>query len=200
MRDRELVHHGLAIKRHATPAAVADLIGLTAPRVADELAAAAGAGRAVEINGAYALTPLARLALEARYDLLFGDIRTNAEFTAGYETFERINRSLKQVITDWQTVDIGGNRVSNDHSNRAYDAAIIDRLGDVTDLMAPVFKKLTRAIPRLRLYEQQLQKALEAAEDGDVSWVSDVRKASFHTVWFELHEDLLRIMGRKREE
>jgi hypothetical protein len=70
----------------------------------------------------------------------------------------------------------------------------------VNDLMEPVFKKLTQAVPRLRLYEQQLTKALEAAEDGDLSWVSEVRKASYHTVWFELHEDLLRILGRRREE
>ena len=39
-----------------------------------------------------------------------------------------------------------------------------------------------------------------AAEDGEHEWVSDVRRDSYHTVWFELHEELLRIMGREREE
>jgi hypothetical protein len=107
---------------------------------------------------------------------------------------------LKQVITDWQTVDIGGSRVPNDHGDPAYDAAIIEALGKLNDLMEPVFVRLSRAVPRLRIYEKLLVKSLEAAEDGDVSWVSDVRKASYHTVWFELHEDLLRIMGRKRDE
>jgi hypothetical protein len=52
----------------------------------------------------------------------------------------------------------------------------------------------------MRIYAQKLLAALEAAEDGDREWVSDVRRESYHTVWFELHEDLLRIMGRAREE
>ena len=42
--------------------------------------------------------------------------------------------------------------------------------------------------------------ALERAEDGAVEWVSDAKIASYHTVWFELHEDLLRMLGREREE
>ena len=41
---------------------------------------------------------------------------------------------------------------------------------------------------------------LEKAEDGKVEWVSDARIESYHTVWFELHEDLLRLLGRQREE
>jgi hypothetical protein len=200
VQERDLVHHGLAIKRHATPAAVAELLGLPEARVAEVLSSSAAAQRAVEVHGAYALTPLARLALEGRYGLHFAAIRANPEFTAAYESFEKINRTLKQLITDWQTVDVGGSRVANDHGDHAYDAAIIDRLGKLSELMEPVFARLSRHVPRFKLYEHKLIKALEAAEDGDVTWVSDVRKASYHTVWFEMHEDLLRIMGRMREE
>ncbi len=42
--------------------------------------------------------------------------------------------------------------------------------------------------------------ALERAEGGAIEWVSDARILSYHTVWFELHEDLLRILGRQRSE
>jgi len=45
-----------------------------------------------------------------------------------------------------------------------------------------------------------LTAALERAEDGAIEWVSDVRIASYHTVWFEMHEDLLRALGRERVE
>jgi hypothetical protein len=30
--------------------------------------------------------------------------------------------------------------------------------------------------------------------------VSDARTPSYHTVWFELHEDLLRVLDRERDE
>ena len=55
-------------------------------------------------------------------------------------------------------------------------------------------------MPRLKIYGDKLLAALEAAEDGDVEWVSDIRRDSYHTVWFELHEELLRIMGTERDE
>jgi hypothetical protein len=42
--------------------------------------------------------------------------------------------------------------------------------------------------------------ALEKAEDGATEWVSDAKIESYHTLWFELHEDLLRLMRREREE
>lgn len=200
MNDRDLVHHGLAIKRHSTAPAVAELIGLEEGKVAALLADAAGSGRAMEAKGGYALTPLARLALEGRYSLHFAHLRKDPSFLAAYEAFERINRTLKQVITDWQTIDVGGAKIANDHRDKAHDVAVIDRLGAVHEQIEPVLEALARGLPRLRIYAKKLLAALEAAEDGDHEWVSDIRRDSYHTVWFELHEDLLRIMGRAREE
>ena len=55
-------------------------------------------------------------------------------------------------------------------------------------------------MPRVGYYGNQLLAALEQAEDGDVRWVSDATIASYHTVWFELHEDLLRVTGLARRE
>ena len=43
-------------------------------------------------------------------------------------------------------------------------------------------------------------RSLEKAEDGAIEWVSDARIESYHTLWFELHEELLRIVGRQRSE
>jgi hypothetical protein len=55
-------------------------------------------------------------------------------------------------------------------------------------------------LPRLGIYARKLQAALEHAEDGAIEWVSDARIESYHTVWFEMHEDLLRVLGRERQE
>ncbi len=200
MNDRDLVYHGLAIKRHAEAPAIAELIGLPTPRVAGLLQTAVATGRALETKGAFILGPLARLALESRYSFHFDHLRNDTAFVAAYETFERINRTLKQVITEWQTIEVGGRKVANDHSDKAHDEAIIDRLGAVHEQVEAVLAALARKLPRLKIYSEKLLHALEAAEDGDHEWVSDIRRESYHTVWFELHEDLLRIMGQVREE
>lgn len=200
MNDRDLVHHGLVIKRHASAAAVAQLTGLAVARVEQVLADSVAGRRVAAVNGAYVLTPLARVALEGRYGLHFASLRGQADFRAAFDAFERINRTLKQVITEWQTITIAGASVPNDHSDEAHDAAIIDRLGAIQEQLEPVLARLARHVPRLAIYGNKLLAALEAAEDGDVGWVSDIRKESYHTVWFELHEDLLRLAGRIREE
>ena len=221
MTERDLVFHATAIKRHAAPAAIAALAGLPEGRVRAELDAAVAAARAVEAKGAYALTPLAGVALQARYAGHFAAQRADAAFVAAYEGFERINRTLKQIITDWQTLDVGGRKIANDHRDKAHDAAVIDRLGGLQEQAEPILERLAEAgqapdvvaavrganarrlaagLPRLSYYAKKLLVALEAAEDGEHEWVSDIRRDSYHTVWFELHEELLRIMGREREE
>lgn len=200
MDERDLVFHGVAIKRHAGPAAIAELIGLPEARVEALLDTAIAQGRAVNAKGAFILAPLTRVALEARYALHFDHLRHDAAFEAAYQNFERVNRTLKQVITDWQTISVGGNKVANDHSDRAHDESVIDRLGEVHEQVEPILTQLAKELPRLSIYSRKLLSALEAAEDGDHEWVSDIRRDSYHTVWFELHEDLLRIMGQVREE
>jgi hypothetical protein len=197
---RHLSFHGLAIKRLASADAVASVIGLSAATVAGQFEAGIASGRVIETKGGYTLSPLARVALEASYGRLYGSLRDDARFEAAYQRFEAVNRALKQVITDWQTVDVRGERVINDHGDQAYDDKIIDRLACVHDKVEPILRALSAGLPRLSTYADKLTEALEKAEDGDIEWVSDIRRESYHTVWFELHEDLLRIMGTVRDE
>ena len=200
MNSRDLVLHAAAIKRHAPASAIAALAGLPADQAQVQLDALVASGRAIEAKGAYALTPLAGVALQARYAGHFAALRGDAGFSSAYQGFERINNTLKQIITDWQTLDVGGQKVANDHRDKAHDAAVIDRLGALHEQAEPILAKLAQGLPRLQYYGDRLLVALEAAEDGDSAWVSDIRRDSYHTVWFELHEELLRIMGREREE
>jgi hypothetical protein len=97
-------------------------------------------------------------------------------------------------------MDVGGEKLPNDHSNKEGDEKIIDRLGDLHERSEPILKRMAASLPRLGIYLQMLTAALERAEDGAIEWVSDVRIASYHTVWFEMHEDLLRALGRERVE
>jgi len=200
MRNTTLIFHALAIKKHASPEEVAPLAGVGSATSKDVLEQAVTSGRAVFANGKYLLTPLARVALESNYSRDFSDIRASNVFLAAYEDFERINAQLKALITDWQTISVGDERIANDHSSKAHDEEVIDRLGDLHERADGILERLAATHPRLDFYRTRLLSALEKAEDGEVEWVSDAKIESYHTLWFELHEDLLRMMGRQREE
>ena len=200
MADSYLVLHGLAIKKHADAAAVAAALGLDEAAVQAALDEAVAKGRAARAGEAYSLTPVARVALEGAYSRLFAAQRADATFTAAHERFETINRDLKALMTAWQTIEIDGESVLNDHSNKDYDDRLIDRLGALHERAEAILQQLSGGLPRLAIYTRKLEAALEKAEDGAIEWVSGARIESYHTVWFELHEDLLRILGRTRQE
>ena len=67
---------------------------------------------------------------------------------------------------------------------------------DATAWLAP----LEPALPRLGDYGVRLSRALEAAQSGDGRYVASPRVDSYHGIWFELHEDLIQLAGRTREE
>ena len=54
--------------------------------------------------------------------------------------------------------------------------------------------------PRLAGYRVRLGRALEAAQAGDGRYVASPRVDSYHGIWFELHEDLIQLAGRTRED
>ena len=194
------VMHGVAIRKHGDVAAVAAIAGLAPARMQAVLAGAVAGGRVAEVDGKYMLTPCGQLMLAGEYSRFNDGLRANGEFVAAYQRFEVINKDLKQLITDWQTMEVGGKRVANDHSDKAYDERVIGKLGDLHERFEPILNKLCAGEPRLAVYRDKLGQALEKAEDGDLAWVSDAKQDSYHTVWFELHEDLLRILGHVREE
>mgnify|MGYP003628204286 CR=1 FL=1 len=200
MQDTHLVLHGLAIKKHANAEAVSSVIDVPLERVQTLLDDAVARGRAVHAKGGYMLSPTARMALDGEYSRYYDALRNNDAFSAAYEAFEKINVELKTLITDWQTMSIGGQRVPNDHSDKAYDASVVDRLGELHERADSILSRLCKGLPRLHTYQDKLLAALEKAEAGETQWVSDARSESYHTVWFELHEELLRLMGRERSE
>jgi hypothetical protein len=195
-----LVLHGLAIKKHAGASDIARLVGLSEHETVALLREAIRRGRVVEESGKYILGPLARLALESDYSCSCADLRENRTFVETYDAFERINIELKTLITNWQTVDAGGHRVSNDHSDSEYDVRVIDHLGELHERADVLMSRFEHVLPRFGYYRTQLLSALERAENGELQWVSSPRLESYHTLWFEVHEDLLRILGRRRSE
>lgn len=201
MSELELLAlHGLAVKSAGTSGAVAGMLGEPGDRVQSALEAAVSSGRAVGVRGTFMVTPAGRSWLDEQYPQVFAALRQDSAVAAAADKFERINTDLLSLLTDWQSVPVGGQRVPNDHTDSDYDRAILDRLGDLHERAAKVLDRLTTAQPRVAPYTARLEAAYDKALAGDTDHVSGVRVDSYHIVWHELHEDLLRMLGRTRQE
>jgi hypothetical protein len=202
MSDLDLLAlHGLAVKKAGSPEGVAAVLGASEAEVSAALEQAVAAGRAVGAKGTFMVSPPGREWLDAQYPTAFAGFRADPEATEAYERFERINRELLALFTDWQMMpSAGGERVPNDHSDSDYDHGVIDRLGAQHERAEKVLERFAALEPRLGVYAQRLDDAYDKVLAGEIDWVSGARIDSYHTVWFELHEDLLRMLGREREE
>lgn len=200
--DTELLAlHGLAVKKAGSPAAVAAVLGAEEAEIEAALEAAVAAGRAAGAKGTFMVAPAGREWLDEQYPVVYAEFRGDPAATEAYERFERINRELLSLFTDWQMMPAaGGERVPNDHSDSDYDAEIVDRLGAQHERAEKVLDGFAELDPRLGVHKQRLDDAYDRVLAGEIDWVSGARIDSYHTVWFELHEDLLRMLGREREE
>jgi hypothetical protein len=86
----------------------------------------------------------------------------------------------------------------NDHTDHAYDAGVVARLGAVDQAARPVLADLAAALARFGRYPERLGNALRRVQLGEAEWFTKPLLDSYHTVWFELHEDLLATLGLQR--
>jgi pyruvate, orthophosphate dikinase len=119
----------------------------------------------------------------------------DAAMQRAYADFCAVNDDLKTTVSAWQMVD---DATPNDHSDEAYDVAVIDRLKAVHERALPVLDSVEAIAPRLAGYRRRLDSALEQIAAGDRTFIARPITDSYHTVWFELHEDLIGLTGRSR--
>lgn len=200
MDDTLLVLHGLALRKAGGPDQIAMVLGMDAGTVATHLQAAVANGEVIGARGRFMLTPAGQARLGAAYPEVYAEQRADADLARAYERFEVVNRRLLDVFTRWQTVQRGGEQIPNDHADPDYDAGIVDELGDLVERAEPVLAPFVRAEPRIGIFQQRLDAAYDRVLAGDHDHVSGARIDSVHTVWFELHEDLLRMLGRSRSD
>jgi pyruvate,orthophosphate dikinase len=119
---------------------------------------------------------------------------------AALDAFLDLDHRMKSAVTAWQLRDDAEGQVVNDHSDAAYDAAVLDRLAALhTDTVAWL-TPLEQGSARLADYGIRLGRAIEEAIGGDQRYVASPRVDSYHGIWFELHEDLIVLAGKSREE
>ncbi len=119
---------------------------------------------------------------------------------AALDAFLVLDGRMKETVTGWQMRDVNGTRTFNDHSDAAYDAAVLAGLAALHADAAAWLAPLVGRLPRLKAYLERLDRAAAAAAAGDGKFVASPRVDSYHGAWFELHEDLILLAGRNRAD
>jgi hypothetical protein len=123
------------------------------------------------------------------------------QIESAYRTFLSVNGDLLRACTDWQMRSgPAGAMVLNDHLDGDYDGAVIGRLGRIDDAIQPVCASLGAALARFDGYGPRLADARRRVEAGEREWFTKPLLDSYHTIWFELHEDLLCTLGLERSK
>ena len=117
-----------------------------------------------------------------------------------YESFVPINDDVKQIVTDWQMRQVGGELTVNDHSDSRHDDRVLARLRRTDAKVSTALAPLSLALNRFDVYPRRLRRALTLIGEGDHSMLAAPLKDSYHTVWFELHEELIILSGRSRAD
>jgi pyruvate,orthophosphate dikinase len=185
----------VGLKGRASAEVLGESLALPAEVALASYAALIDQGLCASAGGSLRLTAEGR----ARAAALLAEERAHADPSAVialYEDFCVFNAELKQIMTVWQLKRDG---VANDHQDAAYDHAVLKRLADLHQRAGPLLQRLGQLSPRLAAYAVRLDRATERIGAGDHSYVAKLIADSYHTVWFELHEDLISLAGLTRE-
>ena len=186
------VLHVLRLKGVVPVDALAELTGLTVDAARSTIERLAGDGLAKlretpRVSG-WTLTELGHERHRAELDGHRSAELVEA-LTPVYERFLGLNGRVKQLASEWQGL------ATEDTAGR-WDA--IERLRELHAAAAPILDDAAGIASRLAPYARRLASAIERLEGGDERFFTGVTVDSFHTVWFECHEDLIQTLGRER--
>ncbi|WP_040454445.1 hypothetical protein [Kribbella catacumbae] len=118
-----------------------------------------------------------------------------------YTEFLPLNERLQQTTTDWQIRPTAADSMAfNDHNDPQWDRRVIEELGALDQALSAVSERIGAVLDRFRGYDDRFAAALDRVRAGDGAWVDRTGADSCHTVWFELHEDLIATLGLARGE
>jgi hypothetical protein len=185
------VLQALRLKGRATAEELATSLGVGTDEVAAELATMADDKLVVERTTGrrpgWMLTGEGR----DRYDASMAESRTPEvveRLSETYADFLQSNQPVKDLAARWQGTDDDAERFG-----------IIEDLADLCDKVTPSLTSAGEVVPRFGAYARRLADSLDKAAD-DHRFVVSPTVDSFHTVWFECHEDYLLMLDRTREQ
>lgn len=194
------VLNAVVLKRMADAAAVARVAGVAADTADRALTALESQGLLVRVGGPALPTDDAEAALSAAAAEYYAEVRDDPRVAEQVARFDTTNAQFLATMTSWQQIDVGGRMVTNDHTDAEYDEKVITRLDKLVTRLQALLDALAVHDPRFGIYVRRFAEAVDAVEAGRLEFVAAPTEESIHTVWHELHEDLLRTLGKERTE
>jgi hypothetical protein len=198
-----LALHGLRVKGVADAVAVAGRFALDCDLVRELLLDYEAFGWISRVSFAdidgWALTGAGRVENERRLSVELDQTGARSEVIAAHEVFIALNSGFLAAVTNWQIrPDRADPLAANDHTDWRWDQRVLDDLRGLQRGLQPVCEQLAAALQRFTGYAERYSAALERVDRGDRAWVAQPKIDSCHTVWMELHEDLLATLGLER--
>ncbi|TCK20661.1 hypothetical protein [Pseudonocardia endophytica] len=190
----------VALKKMAAASAVAETTGLSESDVNDAFERLVGQGHVMVAAGSALPTDSAEPALAETAAERYAAVRTDDEIAGLVERFETVNTQFLGAMSSWQQIEVGGKKVTNDHSDPDYDEKVIAKLDKLVARLTPLLDALSTHDPRFAGYPRRFAATQKAVDEGRHELVSSPTADSLHNIWFEFHEDLLRTLGRERTE
>lgn len=104
--------------------------------------------------------------------------------------FDEPNALLVTTLSTWQ--------LQSPEEQARRRTEVFHPLHQVDDALQHLLADATTRLPRFGRYPRQFAAALRKATAGEDRWVAGVGILSCHTVWAELHQDLLSTLSRPR--
>ena len=169
-------------------AVVARATGLDTDDARARVAAAEGAELVAGTARGYRLTGAGR-------ELVVGGLQTEragldpATTADLYDRFVRIDRKFKKLVTDYQ--------LSNEANRFSWAVA---GMSEVHPKARDLAGRAAELVPRLTPYGARFDDAMARLERGEEKYLVSMTVDSYHTVWFQFHEELIEMAGRTRAE
>ncbi|MDG2428700.1 MAG: hypothetical protein P8M16_09785 [Acidimicrobiales bacterium] len=197
-----LVTSTLRVRGHVETDALVESTGLGEDQIGALMLGLGDAGHVSYRQGlvvGWGLTPQGRTYGEA---LLVEELQVSGArptIETAYRDFLKANQDFLSLCTDWQLrPNPDGDLIVNDHSNSDHDALVVARLGDAEVVFQAVTASLAGVLSRFEAYGVRFADAVVRVQAGEVEWFTRPMIDSCHTVWFELHENLLATLGIER--
>jgi len=185
------VLHAVRLRGLVAPESLAGIFGAAVEELAGPLGRLTDEGSIFERQGrrvsGYALTEEGR-ARHAEQLVVWAAAQPVRELDDVYARFLDINSPLKTMCGAWQ-------QIGDDQAAR-WDA--VDQLEGLHTRAVDVFTGAGALVPRFARYTGRLGQALVTLKAGDDRFFTSPTVDSYHTVWFEAHEDFLLVLGRNR--
>jgi hypothetical protein len=198
-----LVLHAVRVMGMADPASVARRSGLSADVVHEQLLDDQARGWVQRVAFAdlagWALTETGRVEGERRLADELDRTGAREAVDAAHRTFLRQNERFLATVTRWQLRPLPGDPLAaNTHDDPEWDSRVLDELAGHGRRLEAVCTTLAAALDRFAGYDTRYATALERADAGQLAWVDAPGIESCHTVWIQLHEDLVATLGLER--